>query len=111
MAKKTNRIPRTDCDIQWLLLTLADNLFKKRPGIKVTKLLAEVAWRVNKLYSLITGKPPIITRETVYTGQRKCYFSNEKIRESLNFEFIPVEQSIRETCEIFLRDLSPFYSS
>ena len=29
MEKKTNRIPRTDCDIQWLLLTLADNLFKK----------------------------------------------------------------------------------
>jgi amidophosphoribosyltransferase len=29
MIKTTKRKPRTDCDIQWLLLPMADNLFKK----------------------------------------------------------------------------------
>ena len=29
ILKMTNRKPRTDCDIQWLLLTMADNLYKK----------------------------------------------------------------------------------
>ena len=29
MLKKTKRKPRTDCDIQWLLLPIADNLYKK----------------------------------------------------------------------------------
>ena len=29
LTTTTNRIPRTDCDIQWLLLTVADNLHKQ----------------------------------------------------------------------------------
>ena len=34
MAKKTKRIPRTECDVQWLLLTLADYLFKKEVNVE-----------------------------------------------------------------------------
>ena len=29
LSKKTKRKTRTDCDVQWLLLLLADNLYKK----------------------------------------------------------------------------------
>ena len=35
MAKKTKRKPRTVCDIQWLLLTMADNLYKKELNVDI----------------------------------------------------------------------------
>ncbi len=89
---------------QELFNMIADNLSKKRPGIKVTKLMGEVAWRINKMYSIISGKPPVITRDIVRSGQAGDYYSNEKIRKSLNFEFIPIEQSVSDTCKIFLKE-------
>ncbi|MCK4348372.1 MAG: amidophosphoribosyltransferase, partial [Thermoplasmatales archaeon] len=33
ISKMTKRKPRTDCDVQWLLLPMADNLFKKELNV------------------------------------------------------------------------------
>jgi nucleoside-diphosphate-sugar epimerase len=85
---------------------IADHLNKKRPSIKTTRFMGEIAWRANKLLSNITGKPPLITRDTATAGQKKIFFSNNKIRKWLNYEFIPVEQSVRDTCKLFLLDFS-----
>lgn len=84
---------------------VADHLSKKRPSIKTTKLMGEIAWRVSKLISWITGKPPLITRSTTIAGQKRIFFSNDKIRKQLNFEFIPVEQSVKNTCRLLLKEL------
>ena len=85
---------------------IADNLNKKRPSIRVTRLMVEIAWRVNKLYSLVTGKPPLLTRSTVGGGLSKVYFSNDKIRKRLNFDFITIEQSVKDTCRLLLKEFS-----
>jgi dihydroflavonol-4-reductase len=85
---------------------IADNLNKKRPSLRVTRLMGEIAWLVNILFSIITGKPPLITKETARTGQKRIFVSNEKIRKRLNFEFIPIEQSVKDTCRLLMKEYS-----
>jgi nucleoside-diphosphate-sugar epimerase len=79
-----------------------DNFNKKRPSVKASKALAAVVWRLEKLRSKITGKNPLITKETVEAAFQKVYFSNQKISNELNYNFIAVRESINVICKIFL---------
>jgi dihydroflavonol-4-reductase len=85
---------------------IADNLNKKKPSVKITRLMGEIAWRMNKLFSLVTGTPPLLTRETVRAGVSRVFFSNEKIRKRLNFDFITIEQSVKDTCRLLIKDMA-----
>lgn len=91
-------------DYQSLFYYIAEFLDKPKPPFKVNPFIAEVAWRVEKLRSLLTGKEPAITRETARTSIQKYYYSNEKIRKHLDYEFIPVKESIRDACKLFLAE-------
>jgi nucleoside-diphosphate-sugar epimerase len=74
-------------------------------SVKAGTFLSSIAWRAEKIRSAITGKPPLITRETVRSAHRKSLFSNSKIKKTFpDFEFIPVEKSIKDTCALFLKD-------
>ncbi len=89
-----------------LFSMIAKNLNKKAPSIKVTSFLSEIAWRTEKAKFLLTGKAPLITKETARTAFQKYYFSNEKIKKILDFEFIPISESIHQTSRFFLRELA-----
>lgn len=83
---------------------IADNLNKKRPVVKIYPWMGELAWRLDWINSKLTGKPPQITRSTVVSARKQYRFSNEKIRRYLGFDFIPIEQSIKDTCNLFLAE-------
>ncbi|MEP6615626.1 MAG: NAD-dependent epimerase/dehydratase family protein [Ginsengibacter sp.] len=75
---------------------------KKLPVKKVTPLLAEMVWRWEALSSRFSGKDPMITRETARTALASVYFDNTKILKALpGFQFLPVNDSIRQTCATF----------
>lgn len=78
---------------------IAKNFGKKMPYKKVTPFLAEVVWRLEKIKGNITGKDPLLTKETARTAQAKAYFDNAKLRTSLpDFEYTPFEKSIARIC-------------
>ena len=83
---------------------VAEGLGKKKPNIKATAFLSQLAWRAEKLKSLMTHSKPLITKETARTAFQKFYYSNEKIKQTLGFEFMPMRESIKYTCEFFLKD-------
>jgi len=83
---------------------IADRVGKKRAGIYAGPLLSAIAWRSEALRSMITGSKPVITKETARSASGKYYYDNKKIKEFLNFEFLPVERSINDTAEIFLEE-------
>ncbi len=83
---------------------IADNLGKNKPKYYVNTFLSGLVWRFEKLRSLITGSDPLITKETARTATQEYYYSNEKIKKALNFEFRKIEQSIKDTCRFFLWD-------
>lgn len=78
---------------------------KPKSSIKAGKLLSSFAWREEKLRHLITGATPLITKETARSAHHRSFFSNEKIKKVFpDFNFIPVEQSVKDTATLFLQD-------
>lgn len=86
---------------QDLFTLMAKNFNVKTPYIKVGKGLSEIAWRIFWLLGKLQGKKPLITKETARTATRKYSYSSAKIINELNFQFTPIEESIKEICSIY----------
>ena len=86
-----------------LMDTIADNFDRKRPSRATTPFLMGVAWRLEKIKSLFSGKTPLLTRETAKVAMSKTRFMNDKILAALpGFSFTPLEQTIRTACQRYL---------
>ena len=48
---------------------------------------------------------PLITKETAISSRRKAYYSNEKIKNALGYNFIKINSSIKKYCKFFIDDL------
>ena len=80
---------------------IADAFGKKRPSIKVTPLMAGIAWRWFGLASFITGTRGLITKESAASSFKNVKYSSKKIKDTLGFEFTPIEKAVKETVESF----------
>ena len=85
--------------------TVASLLGKKKPSIKVNKLLAQLAWMADGIKGKITGKKPSLTKETARASMNQFYYSAAKIEQTINFVFTPMEQTLRETCTQYLKEV------
>jgi len=73
---------------------------KKPPFKKVTPFIASIVWRMEAIKALITGKNPLLTKETAITAQAKVNFDNSKFTYyAVNFEYTPIENTIKRVCE------------
>ena len=80
-------------------------LGKPKPSIKAGKILSGFAWRVEKIRSTFSNATPLITKETAHSANSISRFSNKKIKTTFpDYEFIHLEQSIKDTCKLFLQD-------
>jgi dihydroflavonol-4-reductase len=84
---------------------MAKHMNKPAPSVNVPPLLTGIAWRIEAVRSALTGSKPEVTREMAVTTTQVYTYANDKIRSRLGFEFRDVEDSIRETCEIYLKDI------
>lgn len=85
---------------------IAEALNVKKPTIKVTKFLGAVAWRLDWLKSLLTGKPPLFTKESAHSMQEKTFYSSKKIETAIDFKFTPLKDVIILSGRAFLKDFS-----
>ena len=79
---------------------------KKKSTIKVTPFLKEIAWRLEALRSLITGRKPLITKETANSAMTESIFSTSKIEETIEFEFTDIDSTINKYANWFIADQS-----
>ncbi len=82
---------------------LADSLKKPRPSVFASPFLAQIAWRAEWIKHKITGKAPMITKETARNAQEVTEYSAQKIKDALGFKFTPISESIAHTSAIFLK--------
>lgn len=80
---------------------IAENLNKKRPAVYANSLMLHSLKYFDGLRYILTGKEPRITKYTLRSAQQKHGCSNKKIKDALNCQFIPIEQSIKDICQIF----------
>ncbi len=85
-----------------ILEMIAEALSKKIPRYHATPFLISIAWRMSWLISKFNGKSRNITRDTVKSSSKKVMFSNEKIRQAIGMDFIPIKQSVQDTASHFL---------
>ena len=79
----------------------ADYARVKPPFFKAGKALSEIAWRLEKVRSLVTGSNPLITKETAKSANSRYQFSNEKITTELGMKFYTVEEAAANTAGFF----------
>jgi dihydroflavonol-4-reductase len=84
---------------------IAKYLDKPAPSVNVPPAMTSVAWRVEAVRAFLTGSKPEVTREMATTTSQVYFYSSEKLRKTINFEFRPLEESIREICGFYLEDL------
>lgn len=88
--------------------SIAASFGKKPPHRKVTPFLASIVWRLEWIKSRLARQEPMLTRETARTAQSRVEFDNGKfLRLFPGFKYIPVQQSIADTCRDLLKRLSP----
>jgi dihydroflavonol-4-reductase len=73
---------------------IADRIDAPRPSIKVTPLLAEVAWRVEWLKEKILGTTPMVTKESARASLNNFTYGNEKSKSAFAFTYLPIEQTL-----------------
>ena len=85
-----------------LFTTIAREFGKKPPSREATPFLAGIAWRVEKIKSLLNGKPSLLTRESARVATSSTFFDNSKVLRQLpDFCFTPLEETIRAACQAY----------
>lgn len=84
---------------------ISRKLGKSPPAYKASKWMGKIAWRFEYIKGKLTGSKPLITRETANTAANIYEYSNKKIVDQLNFEFIPIQQTIDEACKYYVEKL------
>lgn len=88
------------------LFSLVQQQFgKKAPSIEAGKWLLKIAQYLDGLRSLFTGKEQIITKETVVAALEKNTFNNQKIKDTLQYQFISLSDSVKFACAAYVNDL------
>lgn len=78
---------------------MANGFGKKPPYKKVTPFLAAIVWRLEAIKGRMTGKKPLLTKETALTAQAIVHFDNSKFLNAFpSFSYQPIETTIKRTC-------------
>ncbi|MDC0204331.1 SDR family oxidoreductase [Flavobacteriales bacterium] len=84
---------------------IAANFDKPKASIKVSPLLKEIAWRLEAIRSFISGKKPLITKETANSAMTDSSYSAEKIIKTIGFIFTDIDITIKRYCDWYIKDL------
>lgn len=71
------------------------------PKYRAGRFLSELAWRMEKVRSFITGQKPLLSKETARNANIKRFFSNKKIKQSIGFNFRPITAAAENTSKFF----------
>lgn len=100
-------ISAEDRSFKEVFTMMATAFGKKPPHKKVTPLLAQIVWRLEKIKSLCSGKDPLVTKETARTALATVHFDNSKLKQFLpEFSYRPLEETITHTCRLFQQKLN-----
>jgi nucleoside-diphosphate-sugar epimerase len=79
-----------------LFKRIAEVLDKKPPATETSRWMLEAAWIFEAAKSLITGKKPLVTKETARTAGNRFRYSNTRIKEAIGFDFKDFDKTIAE---------------
>lgn len=89
---------------QSIFTAIADALNVPAPSLEVQPWMSALAWRWEALKSRITGKAPLITKETARTALGSYYYKNDKARRELGMDFHPIDETVKFIASCYRKD-------
>ncbi|UKN00778.1 NAD-dependent epimerase/dehydratase family protein [Paracrocinitomix mangrovi] len=83
---------------------IANEFNVKPPSVKVKRWMAGLAWRLSTLKRILFFSKQTITKETSRSAMSVSKFSNQKITDRLNFQFIPIQKSVENTSKFLKQE-------
>lgn len=77
---------------------IADGFGVEAPKREAKPWMMALAWRAAKLKSVFTGKAASLTHDAAKSSLHESFYSNEKIKNTIDIQFKPLDQSITEVC-------------
>jgi len=84
---------------------IATRLNVKPPHKAVSNKMLNVAWRFDWLRSFFTREKRTITKQLAKNLNNHSIYSNEKLLKTIDIDLRPIDVSISESCQFFLKDL------
>ena len=84
---------------------ISEGFNKKKATVKVTPLMKELAWRIELFRSFITGKRPLLTKETANSAMKNSSYSTKKVEDAISFKFVPIKESVKKYCKWFSKNI------
>jgi len=105
ISNKNYVLVAENVSFQYIMTQIAIVLETKPPTKKVSPLMAKIAWRLAKVQSVFTRKPPMITKHSAKAAQQQYNYSSRKIQEEVGFEFESLQDTIQRAGKRFSQDL------
>ena len=81
------------------IFTLASKtLGKNPPDIQISKWMFGIAYRMERIICVFTGKKPKLSKEFLKSGFGFQKYSNEKVKKELGYEFVSPAKSFEWAC-------------
>jgi dihydroflavonol-4-reductase len=87
-----------------ILSLISASLHCKSPDIHANRFITGTGWRINALVSFLTGKEPLITKDNMRISHKHYHYSGQKIKDVLNYEYIPIKDSVQYVTERYLAE-------
>ena len=82
-----------------LFNAIADGFERRRPHREATRTMGAIAWRIESMKATLTGKKPLLTRETAKVAHSQTRFNNSALLEALpHFQYTPLEDVVKGAC-------------
>jgi nucleoside-diphosphate-sugar epimerase len=78
----------------------------KAPSVMAGKVLTGLAWRVEKIRNILFGTEPLITKDIARTSLKTTCYSGKLIMEKLDFCYTPIDKTVKDTADYFLKSQS-----
>ena len=82
------------------VFTSIANVFAKNPPYKkVTRFIASIIWRLEVLKYKMTGKEPLVTKETAHDALAVNRYNSDKLQKQFpDFTFTPLSETVKRVC-------------
>lgn len=80
---------------------IAIGVGKKPPLIEIKPWVITMVYPIIKFFATIVGKGVLISKENIKSAFHKTYYSSDKIKKQLGFNFIPIADSIKFIGEVY----------
>ncbi|QBN19565.1 NAD-dependent epimerase/dehydratase family protein [Flavobacterium nackdongense] len=79
-----------------LFNSMADALKVKRPAVHISSFATKILWRIDWFFSTFFRTKRKLDKETAIASYSKSLYSNQKIKDTLKFEFTDINRYIKE---------------